>query len=184
VVQVCNQLIAEGWLVGTPGSGTRVADVPGGPVVAGAVPGQEPADRAKLTLQAIDLRPGRPDLSSFPRPLWATSVRRAVTAMRPEILDYDQFEPAGLPVLRAAIADYVARTCGVRATAESVVVVAEFTQGRLALVARAPRRLGARCAATEDPGFGLYRNLLGAAGLRAVRLRVGDGGAAPRRPDR
>lgn len=50
VVQVCNQLIAEGWLVGTPGSGTRVADVPGGPVVAGAVPGREPADRAKLTL--------------------------------------------------------------------------------------------------------------------------------------
>jgi GntR family transcriptional regulator/MocR family aminotransferase len=99
--------------------------------------------------------------------------------MRPEILDYDQFEPAGLPVLRAATADYVARTRGVRATAESVVVVAEFTQGRLAPVARAPRRLGARCAATEDPGFGLYRNLLGAAGLRTVRLRVGDGGAAP-----
>jgi DNA-binding transcriptional MocR family regulator len=59
-----------------------------------------------------------------------------------------------------------------------VVVVAEFTQG-LAPVARAPRRLGARCVATEDPGFGLYRNQLGAAGLRTVRLRVGDGGAAP-----
>jgi GntR family transcriptional regulator / MocR family aminotransferase len=31
VVQAYAQLTAEGWLVGTPGSGTRVADLPSGP---------------------------------------------------------------------------------------------------------------------------------------------------------
>ncbi len=56
---------------------------------------------------AIDLRPGRPDLSSFPRTEWASSVRRALSAAPYESLDYT--EPTGLPALRAAVADYVAR---------------------------------------------------------------------------
>src|SRR5690348_3431731 len=39
VVQAYAQLIAEGWLTGTTGSGTRVADLPGpGPATAGDDP--------------------------------------------------------------------------------------------------------------------------------------------------
>src|SRR4029079_14355702 len=39
VVQAYAQLIAEGWLTGTTGSGTRVADLPGpGPAMAGDAP--------------------------------------------------------------------------------------------------------------------------------------------------
>jgi len=61
VVQAYAQLIAEGWLTGTTGSGTRVADLPGpGPATAG----DDPAPAAARL--AVDLRPGRPDLSSFP----------------------------------------------------------------------------------------------------------------------
>ncbi len=63
VVQAYTQLIAEGWLTGTTGSGTRVADLPGpGSGLAGV--GEDPAP-ATVRL-AVDLRPGRPDLSSFP----------------------------------------------------------------------------------------------------------------------
>ena len=88
VVQAYTQLIAEGWLTGTTGSGTRVADLPGGGPVAGA--GEEPTPAAVRL--AVDLRPGRPDLSSFPRTDWATSVRRALSAAPYEDLDYA--EPA------------------------------------------------------------------------------------------
>lgn len=171
VVQAYAQLIAEGWLTGTTGSGTRVADLPGpGPAAAG----EDPAPAAARL--AVDLRPGRPDLSSFPRTDWAASVRRALSAAPYEDLDYA--EPAGLPVLRAAVADYVTRARGVRADADAVVITAGFTPG-LALLARVLGRLGVRAVATEDPGLARHRDVLHAAGLATVPLEVGPGGADP-----
>ena len=138
VVQAYTQLIAEGWLTGTTGSGTRVADLPGAGSVAGHGEDLTPA-AARL---AVDLRPGRPDLSSFPRTDWATSVRRALSAAPYEDLDYA--EPAGLPVLRAAVADYVTRARGVRADAAAVVITAGFTPG-LALLALRSRGRSRAC---------------------------------------
>src|SRR5439155_12592669 len=172
VVQAYTQLIAEGWLTGTTGSGTRVADLPGAGPVAG--PGEDLSPAAARL--AVDLRPGRPDLSSCPRTDWATSVRRALSAAPYEDLDYAG--PAGLPVLRAAVADYVTRARGVRADAAAVVITAGFTPG-LALLARVLRRLGTRTVATEDPGLGRHRDVLHAAGLATVPLEVGPGGADP-----
>src|SRR5437773_680357 len=171
VVQAYAQLIAEGWLTGTTGSGTRVADLPGpGPAMAGD-------DLAPAAARlAVDLRPGRPDLSSFPRTDWATSVRRALAAAPYEDLDYA--EPAGLPVLRAAVADYVTRARGVRADASAVVITAGFTPG-LAWLARVLHRSGMRTVATEDPGLAKHRDVLHAAGLATVPLEVGAAGADP-----
>jgi GntR family transcriptional regulator / MocR family aminotransferase len=171
VVQAFGQLVAEGWLVGVAGSGTVVGTVPAGSVRPEAdgrdVP---PAARAR-----IDLRPGRPDLSAFPRTPWAGAVRRALAGSA-AALDY--VEPGGLPVLRAAVAEHVARTRGVRASADAVVVTAGFTQG-LALLARAAHRLGMRRAGVEDPGFARHRDVLTAAGLTAVPLPVDEAGADP-----
>ncbi len=114
VVQAYAQLIAEGWLTGVPGSGTRVADLPdagagGSAPAAGGGPDPSPAAPGRGRPA-----PGRPDLSSFPRTNWASSVRRAPSAAPYEDLDYT--EPAGLPVLRAAVADDVTRARGVRRT--------------------------------------------------------------------
>ncbi|MFY9933451.1 MAG: PLP-dependent aminotransferase family protein, partial [Streptosporangiaceae bacterium] len=171
VVQAYAQLTAEGWLVGRPGSGTRVADLPTGRT---AGSGPDPSPTAERL--AIDLRPGRPDLSSFPRTEWASSVRRSLSAVPYASLDYS--EPAGLPVLRAAVADYVTRARGVRADASAVVITAGFTQG-LALLARVLRRLGMRTVATEDPGLARHRDVLHAAGLATAPLPVGADGADP-----
>ena len=139
-------------------------------------PGGAAPPGARGGTRTHDLRPGRPDLDAFPRTLWTASVRRAVTGLAAGSLDYG--EPAGVPALRAAVADYVARARGVRARPESVVVTAGFTQG-LALLGRALRDLGVTGVATEDPGFGRYRELLRAAGLRTSRLPVGAHGAEP-----
>jgi GntR family transcriptional regulator/MocR family aminotransferase len=193
VVQVYAQLAAEGWLVGKPGSGTRVAGLPAGPLDeergARRPPDTGPGhpgrgERARPGVVAggparrwqADLRPGRPDLSSFPRAAWAASVRRAVSMADATLFDYG--EPAGVPALRAVVADYVSRTRGARVTAESVVITAGFSSG-LALLARTFHRLGVRRAAVEDPCLGRHRELLGAAGLEIDPLAVDAGGADP-----
>jgi GntR family transcriptional regulator / MocR family aminotransferase len=171
VVQAYSQLVAEGWLVGVAGSGTVVGAVPatsrppepnGRPAPAGTGPG-------------IDLRPGRPDLSAFPRAPWAGAIRRALAGSAAS-LDYT--DPAGLPVLRAAVAEHVARTRGVRASPNAVVVTAGFTQA-LALLARVAHGLGMRHAGVEDPSFARHRRVLDAAGLTPVPLLVDDAGADP-----
>jgi GntR family transcriptional regulator / MocR family aminotransferase len=176
VVQVYAQLVAEGWLVGTPGSGTRVACLPAGSLGAeagGPRPGLVAGGPARWE---ADLRPGRPDLGSFPRAAWAASVRRAVSMADAALFDYG--DPAGVPALRAVVADYVSRTRGARVTAESVVITAGFSSG-LALLARTFHRLGVRRAAVEDPCLQRHRDLLGAAGLGIDPLTVDADGADP-----
>ncbi|GII59326.1 GntR family transcriptional regulator [Planotetraspora thailandica] len=173
VVQAYTQLIAEGWLTGTRGSGTWVADV-----LPESHTGED-AGHGSLEPRAAplgDLRPGRPDVSTFPRAEWVSSVRRVMSAMESEQMGYP--DPAGMPALRSAVADYVSRTRGVWASAGSTVITAGFTQA-LALLGRTFRRLGARSAATENPGFVLHRQLLASAGLAPVPLAVDADGADP-----
>ncbi|TDD25981.1 PLP-dependent aminotransferase family protein [Nonomuraea diastatica] len=180
VVQAYTQLIAEGWLTGAPGSGTSVATPPtptaepGEKAVAGA--GRGHAAEPGGGFWSVDLRPGRPDVGSFPRTAWASAVRRALATAPSHDLDYG--DPAGLTVLRQAIAGYAGRARGVRADADSVIVVGGFSSG-LALLARALRGLGGTRIATEDPGLPRHRELVRAAGLETVPLAVDAGGADP-----
>jgi GntR family transcriptional regulator/MocR family aminotransferase len=207
VVQAYAQLTAEGWLVSAPGSGTRVAGVPHDAAAArqnprpapgpgsdrisrstpghgsdrssrsapGHGPGSDPRPPAGAG-PVIELRPGVPDLSSFPRTAWTTALRRALTTAPNQLLDYA--EPAGLPVLREAVAGYLARTRGVRTGPEAVVITAGFTSG-LSLLGRALHRLGARSIGTENPGLVRHREVLRAAGLAVTPLPVGPLGADP-----
>jgi GntR family transcriptional regulator/MocR family aminotransferase len=82
VVEAYDQLLAEGYLVTRRGSGTSVADVP-----AGAAPPQRPTVPNPAPA-VLDLWPGTPDLTRFPRARWATAVRRAVTEVPAHRLGY------------------------------------------------------------------------------------------------
>src|SRR5499427_5047837 len=99
VVEVYEQLAAEGWLVARHGLGTRVAD----------------------------LRPGHADPSSFPRQGWAAVMRRVLAGAPDEAFGYA--DPGGRLELRAALAGYLGRARGVRATAVSVQVCAGAGHG-------------------------------------------------------
>ncbi|MEU8153536.1 PLP-dependent aminotransferase family protein [Micromonospora sp. NPDC048986] len=171
VVQAYAQLVAEGWLLTAPGSGTRVADVLHDPPDSRGQPRPSPPAGP-----LIELRPGIPDLASFPRTAWADSVRRALTTASRGTLDYSA--PTGLPALRAAVAGYLARTRGVLCHPDAVVITAGFTQG-LSLLARTLHRRGVRAIATENPGLAHHRMVLRAAGLTVTPLTVGPGGADP-----
>src|SRR5262245_15082446 len=77
VTAAYDQLVAEGYLVAARGSGTVVAER----VAAHPAP---PSPVATPVAFSYDLRPGSPDVSSFPVASWLRASRRALTSARSE----------------------------------------------------------------------------------------------------
>ena len=159
------ELIAEGWLTARQGSGTRVAER------VKAKPRRTPAKTPDNPAPAHDLRQGQPDATSFPRAAWTAAVRRAVTAA-----PHDAFappHPQGRPELRRALAEYLARTRGVVAAPDQIVVCAGFAHGlRLLLDGVLTGPL-----AVEPYGLPFHRSILDAARVRTVPLGLDEQGA-------
>ncbi|MFH9986319.1 MocR-like pyridoxine biosynthesis transcription factor PdxR [Streptomyces luteogriseus] len=174
-------LVAEGWLSARQGSGTRVAmGAPPTPLrqwASEAVPppGTAPHPRA-ASRPAYDLRPGSPDLASFPRAQWLKAARRALTDAPYQALDYG--DPRGRPELRAALAGYLSRARGVRADPERIVVCGGFAHG-LKLLGTVLRARGARTVAVESYGLDAHRRILAGCGLDTVPLPFDRRGTDP-----
>ena len=160
-------LVAEGWLTARQGSGTRVADRPAPGI--SAVP--TPAAAATRAF-AYDLRPGTPDLSTFPRAAWISAAKRALTAAPNDAFGYG--DPRGRIELRRALAEYLARARGVRATPERIMICSGYVQG-LALLTTVLRDSGAL--AVEALGLDVHRDVVAAHGMRTVPLAVDAQGA-------
>ena len=200
VAEAYTQLVAEGWLTARQGSGTRVAGpsplspppstvsrafqhgestfsarrvgIPG--TAASGTPGKTPVSTGLRSDAAYDLRAGFPDVAAFPHGEWLAAARTSLGRAPSSVYRYP--DPQGVPELRSALAAYLARTRGVRATPERVVVCGGFGQGLWA-VAAALHRLGARRAGVESHGLPLHRRILTDAGLTLDGLPVGAAGA-------
>jgi GntR family transcriptional regulator / MocR family aminotransferase len=164
------ELIAEGWLTSQHASCTLVAQRAAEVVPPVASP---PKQRAPRRLDH-DFRPGRPDLSSFPRAEWSRAVKRALNVAPFEAFGYA--ESHGRPEFRSALAQYLARARGVRARPDNIVICSGAAEG-LNLVARALADAGVGAVAVEE--FGLFTQwpLLARAGLRCTPLAVDSHGA-------
>ena len=163
VVAAFEQLVAEGYLQAVPGGATRVA--------AGAVSGGLPARSLELVRYEFDFRPGRPDVTAFPRAAWLRSLRRALASAPADRLTYRSGH--GLPELRVALAGYLNRVRGTAAEPADIVVASGFAQG-LGLLARALAQGGARRFALEDPFDPEYRAIVRAGGLEPVPIPVDE----------
>lgn len=164
------ELVAEGWLTARQGSGTRVARraAPRTPAPSG------PPARPVRRRPTHNLRAGTPDLGSFPRAEWLAASRRALTAAPNEALDYG--DQLGRVELRTVLAGYLARTRGVYADPERVVLCSGFVHG-LALMAQvlAARRGRTRAVVgVESYGLDFHRDILTAAGLRTPALALDE----------
>jgi GntR family transcriptional regulator/MocR family aminotransferase len=95
------------------------------------------------------LSPGVPDLTAFPRAAWLRAERRVLTDLPASALGYG--DPAGTPQMRLAVANWLARTRGIRVTPDEVLVVAGVAQA-LGLLAQVLSRDGICEIAVEDPG--------------------------------
>ncbi|MBO0824718.1 MAG: PLP-dependent aminotransferase family protein, partial [Actinobacteria bacterium] len=171
VAQAYAQLVAEGWLSARHGSGTWVAQRAGEL----APPRSQALSGAVARGPRYDLRPGAPDLTAFPRAAWQAAARKALAAAPAADLGYA--DPRGLEVLRVALAEYLGRARGVRATPDHIVVCSGFTQG-LELVCEVLHANGTRSLAVETYSHPGHRSIAGRAGLRLTPLAVDDQGAA------
>ncbi|MBY8883913.1 PLP-dependent aminotransferase family protein [Streptomyces sp. PTM05] len=196
VADAYGQLVAEGWLTARQGSGTRVAGracpeppVPASTLVDASLHAAEHGLSETATLaqrRQYDLRPGSPDLSSFPRSAWLAAARQALNRAPNEAFGYT--DPRGRPELREALAGYLSRARGVRAHPDLMVVCTGFVQavgllGRaLAAGSGAPpsgrgTSRGGRRIAVEALGFPDTRTVLRRAGLTTYELPVDADGA-------
>jgi GntR family transcriptional regulator / MocR family aminotransferase len=171
VADAYGQLVAEGWLTARQGSGTHVAE----PGPAGMAPQIAAASvAAERQAPRYSLKPGQPDLSDFPRAAWLSAARRALAAAPSAAFGYG--DPRGQPELRAALASYLARARGVRATADQIVVCSGFTQA-LSLLSRVLAAAGVAAMAVEAYGHQHHREVIEAHGLSARPVPVDEHGA-------
>jgi len=163
VVDAYSQLAAEGFLLSTHGSGTRVATVD-----TASAPQRDAAEPVKPF--DIDFAPGSPDLGSFPRHAWLRALRQGLDEIESQAFGY--VEPQGLYPARVAVADYLRRTRGVVADPRHIVLCSGATQA----VALLASTLIGQMVAMEDPGFWLHRMVLRHNGIEPLPVPVDDGG--------
>lgn len=167
VAEAYSQLVAEGWLVAAQGSGTRVADRASAAEQPAAIASPPPGPR-------YDLRPGVPDLAAFPRAVWLTAARRALSVAPSAAFGYG--DPRGRPELRQALAGYLARARGVRASADRIVVCTGFSQG-LGLLCQVLRDRGSTRLALESYSQPQHRHIAVSRGLKVTAVPVDTAGA-------
>ncbi|MEV6876444.1 PLP-dependent aminotransferase family protein [Amycolatopsis sp. NPDC051128] len=166
VTRVYADLAAEGYLRTAQGAPTRVATAGS---LAQSAPRQPPRDPGPRW----DLRPGRPDLTSFPRQAWITATRRALLRTPASALGYES--ELGAPELRDTLAGYLARARGVVADPARIVVCHGYSHA-LAVLSRALFALDVGEMAFENPSLGLYRSVAAAQGPRVVGVDVDEHG--------
>ncbi|MBB4716714.1 GntR family transcriptional regulator/MocR family aminotransferase [Streptomyces luteogriseus] len=169
VTEAYEQLTAEGYLRSGRGAGTWV----GAAVRAARPRAHDLAPR--IPGARADFVPGTPDLALFPRAAWAAAQRGVLAELPHQELGYP--DPRGLPRLRTALAELLARRRGVVADPERLVVVSGVAQAT-ALLGFALHARGVRAVGVEDPGSPQHDALYASAGVTAVPLPLDDEGVA------
>ena len=183
VVSAYEQLLAEGYAVGRPGSGTYVRadlsgvlDAPAAPTPAVA-PAPGLPERA-VRLAATPVPPPRPGERTFntgrtlmdarAQAAWSRSARRAVRSLSAG--DFGYADPAGDLALREAIAAYLRAARGVRCEADQVIVTTgvQHAQDIVARVLLSP----GDAVWAEDPGYPASLRILEAVGAQITPVPV------------
>jgi GntR family transcriptional regulator/MocR family aminotransferase len=181
VVEAYQRLREEGLVSARSGAGTTILP-PSARPAAPAQPAARTADGPSIPQDdplslprrwgvdaEIDLSPGVPDLSAFPRAAWLRAERAVLAEASPADLGYG--DPRGNEPLRAALAGWLARTRGLRTSPEAIVVTAGVAQA-LALLAQTLRARGHTRIAVENPGSRGTRDELAHWGLIPVPVTV------------
>ncbi len=176
VLGAYEQLLHEGYLTGRTGSGTFVSEaLPDDMLGVAVVEPRATKSRALAHRYEGGLRPFRtslPALDHFPQAVWARLVARHAHALTPAMMAYG--DPAGLPQLRSAIADYLRTARAVRCEADRVLVVSG-SQAALRLCASVLLGRG-DSVAVEEPGYPGAHSALVASGAELVPIPVdGEG---------
>ena len=166
VAAAYDQLVAEGYLLARQGAGTQVVDL--GPV------DRPVEERRPAKPRRLNLRPGTPDVTTFPVTDWLRCARRALGRAPASAYGYGDLR--GRFELRSALVDYLGRTRGVQARPEQVMITGGATQA-LSLLCSALAGTGSSTIAMENPGFNFHHGVVRQAGQRLTALPVDEQGA-------
>jgi GntR family transcriptional regulator/MocR family aminotransferase len=179
VATAYERLAAEGFVTGRVGSGTFVAAFlrqapgqrrlpPSGSLQPRRIWDDIPDPPDLSDEPAFDFRPGIPDADLFPFAKWR---RLIADEFRVPAVGRGMYgNPSGHAGLRAAIAEHVGASRGLRATADDIVVV-NGTQQAIDLIGRALVEPGARVA-VEEPGYPPASLALQSLGAQIARVAV------------
>jgi GntR family transcriptional regulator/MocR family aminotransferase len=168
------RLHSEGYVQRVAGSGTRVCAVIPEQFIAAALPHPKPrrevqVDRPQTGVQShVPFVARRPDASLFDLKTWARCISRGLLAVGPGALE--AAHPAGLPELRAQIAEYLRSHRGMHCEADEVIVTTGIRHA-LDLIARTLLTPG-DIACVEDPGYPPARRLFALAGAQVQAIAV------------
>jgi len=187
VVHAYEQLLSEGYLSATTGSGTFVADVP--LYASRSCEKDLQAEKQRLSQRGERLlrmrgaastqwgafAAGVPDLTLFPHAIWQRLLARHWRRPSVESLTYST--GGGHPALRKALAQHLRVSRSVRCEPEQIVITAGIHQAIDVMT----RLLGDvdDLAWVEDPGYWGIRSVLDCNGIRMVPVPVDAQGMAP-----
>ncbi len=173
VLEVYNQLIAEGYLEGHHGSGTIVS-----PLIADQLKAFVRNDvntisiSNKASVNLIDFRSGVPDLSYFPRKEWGRLYHDICYDLPASSLRY--ISPAGVLELRNELSQYLYRTRGISCSPDHIMIVSGSTQG-LALISKLLYQENKQVI-TEDPLHSGLLEVISMNGFPITSIPVDDKG--------
>ena len=176
VVEAYRRLAEEGLVKSQTSNGTVVTSAywsglrrPSPPAALGPegfVPRLPGADKHPID---IDLSPGLPDLSAFPRATWLRAERAVLNRASAASLAYG--DPRGSAELRTELAGWLGRVRGVRAYPEDILIVGGVAQA-ITLLSQVLQRRGTSRIALEDPGSRGVREGLTRTGTTPVPVPV------------
>jgi GntR family transcriptional regulator/MocR family aminotransferase len=173
VVDAYAQLVAEGFLVTRPGSGTMVSDAAGITPAHSSWWHRRGQQHHRLWRPELDLRPSGPDPALVPRPQAARTMTEILRRLPAAELGYTG--PWGVAALRRQLESHLGRLRAAMAPADGIVVVTGQTQA-LTVIARTLVAAGQDHIAVEDPSDPRHRHLLQVHGLKAIPVPVDDEG--------
>lgn len=182
VINAWTQLQAEGYLI-CDRQGSRVSPI-ALPAPAEAAPASETplADRVtqlhsahRYSRDALPLRAGVPALNHFPFAAWRRALNRVLDATPQRLLGYG--DPLGEMALRAALAQHLSLTRGVRCQPQQIVIT-EGAQQALALCVMLLSNPG-DTGWVENPGYRGAKAAMLAGNLRVQPVAVDAQGLAP-----
>ncbi|WP_437075411.1 PLP-dependent aminotransferase family protein [Streptomyces sp. enrichment culture] len=186
VTEAYRRLAEDGHVEGRRRGGTVVVAVPRPAPRTPAPPGHTaPAalftgaptldvfDALRTAPARVDFTPGRPDLAVFPRTAWLRAERAVLADLSADTLGYG--DPRGAPPLRRAVADWLARSRGIRVAPDELIVVAGTAQA-LTLLNPVLRADGVDAVAVEEPGSLGARQHLHHGGLATPPVPVDEDG--------
>ena len=146
VIQVYEQLIAEGYLMSMEGSGTYVVDIGRYSQL------QKDSISYKISKvhkkdNIISFNAGNPDAKLFPKTIWTKLLKQACMEEELEANSYSNF--AGQEKLQRAICDYVYRVKGIVCDYHQIIIT-PGTSGGVELVAKTFKKMYTKIA-IEDP---------------------------------